>query len=40
MRTQPIHDKLHALGLRGLTEAFREQQESAACGMRGCKTRP
>lgn len=29
MLTQPIHDKLHALRLRGMAEAFREQQESA-----------
>ena len=28
MLTQPIHDKLHALRLRGMAEAFREQQES------------
>ena len=29
MLTQPIHDKLHVLRLRGMAEAFREQQESA-----------
>lgn len=29
MLTQPIHDKLHTLRLRGMAEAFREQQESA-----------
>jgi DNA replication protein DnaC len=29
MLTQPIHDKLHALRLRGMADAFREQQESA-----------
>lgn len=28
MLTQPIHDKLHTLRLRGMAEAFREQQES------------
>jgi hypothetical protein len=28
MLTQPIHDKFHALRLRGMAEAFREQQES------------